>query len=201
MRKIDFMTIILDNVSKSYGNTVALKNFRVEIEWGKCYAFVGPKGSGKSTILKLFMGTETPDKGSVARMGDYKYPTLHSAYVSDEGSLNPKKDAITNVRKAHRFIGKAGAMEKLSLFLDKERMTIPVSQLTDVERRFVEIVRASFMFADFVVLDEPFKGMNQEERKAAIDYILDFRGSRPLLITAEEDDDLDFCNKIIHLSR
>lgn len=194
------MTIILENVSKSYNGVAVLNNFRVEIEWGKCYAFVGPEGTGKSTILKIFMGTETPDSGSVARMGDYKYPTLHSAYVSQEGQLNLKKSAVWNVKKAHRFASKKGAADKLSQFIAADRLEIPVSELTDVEKRFVELVRASFMSADFIVLDEPFYGMNEAEKKSAIDFVLNMRGSRPLLIATRDESGLDFVNKIIHIS-
>ena len=192
------MTIILDNISKAYGENKALENFRAEIEWGKCYAFVGPEGSGKTTALKIFMGLEKPDSGSVDRMGDYKYPTLQSAYVSQEGDLNLKKDAISNVRKAHRFSSKKGAIDSLSKFLSAERMQLPTSELTEVERRYVELVRASFVTADFIVLDEPFKGMSVEERRAAIEFILDFRGSRPTIIASRDETDLEFA-KIYHL--
>ena len=192
------MTIILNNVSKSYGDKVALNNFRAEIEWGKCYAFVGPAGCGKTTALKLFMGLEKPDQGEVARMGDYKYPTLHSAYVSQEGSLNPKKNALDNVRAAHRFLGKEKPREILSKFIEPEQLLLKVSELTDVEKRFVELVKASFMVADFIVLDEPFYGMTKEQRLAAIEFLLDFRGSRPTIIASRDESDLDFA-KVIHI--
>ena len=86
------MTIYLENISKSYGGVNVLNDFNVNIEDGKCYAFIGPEGSGKSTVLKIFMGTEKPDSGKVSRMGDYKYPTLQTAYVPQEDDLQrPKK--------------------------------------------------------------------------------------------------------------
>lgn len=193
------MTIILENISKIIDGKAVLQNFNAEIEWGKCYGFVGPVNSGKSAILQIFMGTESPDSGKVCRMGDYKYPTLHSAYVSQHGQLNLKKNAIWNVKKAHRFGSKTKSIQDLSKFLSEDRLTLPVSELTDVERRFVEIVRASFMVADFIVLDEPFEGMDDAQKKSALDFILNFRGSRPLLITSKNDDDVSFANKIYHL--
>ena len=85
------MTIYLDDISKSYNGTQALNSFNISVENGKCYAFIGPQGSGKTTVLKIFMGIEKPDSGKVSRMGDYKYPTLHTAYVPQEDDLNPKK--------------------------------------------------------------------------------------------------------------
>ena len=183
------MTIILDNISKSYNGKKVLDNLKVEIEDGRCYAFVGEAGSGKTTALKIFMGLEQPDEGSVARMGDYKYPTLHSAYVSQDGQLNLKKSATWNVKKAHRWASKGRAAEELSRFLAANRLELPVSELTPVERRLVELIH-------FIVLDEPFEGMDEELRSKCLDYIMKIKGNRPLLIAQRTEDGLDFARKI-----
>ena len=191
------MTIILENISKSYNGKKVLDNLNVEIEDGRCYAFIGPKGSGKTTALKIFLGLEKPDEGKVCRMGDYKYPSLQSAYVPQASQLNLKKDAIWNVKKAHRWASKERAIEELSRFLEPERQTIPVADLTQVERRLVELTKALFLPADFIVLDSPFEGMNEVMKKRVIDYLLEMKGSRPLLIAQEKGDDLDFAKKIL----
>jgi len=192
------MTIILDHIFKSFAGQPVIEDFYLEIEDGRSYALIGPSGCGKTTLLKIFMGLENPDSGKVCKMGDYKYPTLQSAYVSQAGQLNLKKNAIWNVKKAHRRAGKSGAIEELSRFISPERQTIPVSELTDVERRFVEIVRATFIPADFVVLDEPFCGMDDDQRKMALDYVIKFSGSRPLIIASTDETDLGFA-RVIHL--
>ena len=190
------MTIILDHITKSYDGRKVIDDLNVEIEDGRCYAFVGPEGAGKTTALKIFMGLEQPDSGHVARMGDYKYPTLHSAYVSQAGQLNLKKNAIWNVKKAHRWASKGRAIEELKGFLLEERMDIPVSELTDVERRLVEIVRAFFVPADFIVLDEPFLGMDDALREKVLGHIMTIQGSRPLLIASRSEEGLEFARKI-----
>lgn len=184
------MTIYLDDISKSYNGTQALNNFNISIEDGKCYAFIGPQGSGKTTVLKIFMGIEKPDSGKVSRMGDYKYPTLHTAYVPQEDDLNPKKNALWNVKKAHRTISKGSASEELLKFIPQDKIVCPVSGLTEGERRIVEIVKAMLIPADFVVLDEPFRGLSAEESKKALDYILNKLGTRPLLLAQREDPEL-----------
>ncbi len=190
------MTIILDNISKFYDGKKVIDNLNVEIEDGRCYAFVGPKGSGKTTALKIFMGIEQPDEGKVARMGDYKYPTLKSAYVSQEGQLNLKKNAIWNVKKAHRWASKGRAMEELSKFLPEDRMLIPVSELNSVERKLVEFVKAFFVPADFIVLDEPFEGMDSALKGNVLQYVMNVKGTRPILIASRNEDDFDFARKI-----
>ena len=137
------------------------------------------------------MGTERPDGGGVHRMGDYKYPTLRSAYVSQEGQLNPKKNAIWNVHKAYRKIGKAQAEEQLQLLLTPEECKVAAGELSEAKQRWVEIVAACVVPADFFVLDDPFRGMSSEERSKALAYILECRGSRPLLIATRNEEELD----------
>lgn len=190
------MTIILENISKSFNGQKVLNNLNVEIEDGRCYAFVGPKGCGKTTALKIFMGLEKPDEGKVARMGDYKYPTLQTSYVSQEGQLNLKKSAIWNVKKAHRFASKGRAVEELSRFLPADKMECPVGELEAVEQKLVELVKALFLPSDFIVIDNLFEGMTDDLQKKVLDYLLEIKGSRPLLIAQESEDGLDFAKKI-----
>jgi len=190
------MTIILENISKSFNGQKILNNLNAEIEDGRCYAFVGQKGSGKTTALKIFMGLEKPDEGKVARMGDYKYPTLQTSYVSQEGQLNLKKSAIWNVKKAHRFASKGRAIEELSRFLPADKMKCPVGELEAFEQKLVELVKALFLPSDFIVVDNLFEGMNDNLQKKVLDYLLEIKGSRPLLIAQESEDGLDFAKKI-----
>jgi ABC-type multidrug transport system ATPase subunit len=184
------MTILLEDITKAYGGRNVLEHKNLSIEWGGCYGIVGDEGVGKTTILKIFMGTEQPDGGGVHRMGDYKYPTLRSGYVSQEGHLNLKKNAIWNVHKAYRKIGKAQAAEVLGHLLSPEECKVPVGELALGKQRWVEIVAACMAPADFFVLDEPFLGMEESQRKAALAYILENRGSRPLIIATRLEEEL-----------
>ncbi len=184
------MTIYLENISKMYKDVIALKDFSISVEDDRCYAFVGPEGSGKSTVLKIFMGILKPDSGKVSRMGDYKYPTLKSAYVSQEGVINLKQDPVWHVRKAHRTASKGRAIEELGVFFSKEEMRVKASELSEAGKRQIEIVRALFVPADFIVLDEPFRGMNREESRRAADYIMSKRDRRPLLIASREEPEI-----------
>ncbi len=116
------MTIILDNISKSYNGQDVIKDFNLSIEDKRIYQIIGTKGAGKSTILKIFLGAIKPDTGRVARMGDYKYPTLQSAYVPQESQFKEKKSALWHVKKAHRKVSEGRALEELSVFLSLERI-------------------------------------------------------------------------------
>jgi ABC-type multidrug transport system ATPase subunit len=192
------MTIYLEHIYKSYKDAEALKDFNLSVEDGKCYALVGPKDSGKTTALKIFMGVEKPDSGKVSRMGDYKYPTLKTTYVPQEESLNLKKNAIWNVKKAHRTASKGGAVDELSRFFTVEEMNKPVGDLNIGRRRMIEIIKALFVPGDFVVLDDPFREMTDGDKKRALDYVTDKLGTRPLLLAQHEEPDSRLF-RIIHM--
>ena len=136
------MTISMQDITKSFDGRTIVDHFNLDIEDGKSYALVGPAGSGKTTLLKIFMGQIKPTGGAVHRMGDYKYPTLQSGYVSQEGQLHPKKNAVWNIKKAYRRTSKELVAEELVRFLPAERITVPVSELTPEEYKLVEIGRA-----------------------------------------------------------
>ena len=59
------MTIVIENVSKRFDNTQALRDVYLEIQRNAIVALVGGSGSGKSTLLRMIAGLDTPDKGSI----------------------------------------------------------------------------------------------------------------------------------------
>ena len=61
---------LIDNLTHSYGDKILFLEAELEVERGDRIAFVGPNGVGKSTLLRLVMGVETPDEGS-ARLGEH----------------------------------------------------------------------------------------------------------------------------------
>ena len=189
------MTICLENIGKTYNGRVVLSDFNLDVEDDRCYAIIGASGSGKTTILKIFMGDIKPDSGRVACMGDYKYPNLRSAYVPQENDYKPRKSPIWHLRKADRTITKENAMEELSRFLTEDEQNMPMGELSDTKQRLVAIVKAIMLHADFIVLDEPFTGMDPELTERAKEYILSKRGRRPLLITAQKEEGLEFARK------
>ena len=192
------MTISMQDIGKSYDGHAVVEHFSLDIEDRKAYALVGPQGSGKTTILKIFMGLIKPDTGAVHRMGDYKYPTLQSGYVSQEGNLHPRKNAVWNVKKAYRRTSKEMVAEDLRRFLPEDRLHVPVSELTPGERKLVEIVRAFTIPADFLVMDEPFEGLREESIAQVMALIREKQGSRALLMASRSQDHMGFA-RIIHL--
>ena len=190
------------NLNKSFftprGRIDVLKDFTFSINERSFVGITGKSGAGKSTLLSIIAGLQKPDSGKVSRMGDYKYPTLKTTYVPQEESLNLKKNAIWNVKKAHRTASKGGAVDELSRFFTDEEMNKPVGDLNVGRRRTIEIIKALFVPGDFVVLDDPFREMTDGDKKMALDYVTDKLGTRPLLLAQREEPDSGLF-RIIHM--
>ncbi|MCR5656044.1 MAG: ATP-binding cassette domain-containing protein [Butyrivibrio sp.] len=190
------MTIDLDNITKCYGDQKVLDNFKLEIENNHSYAIIGESGKGKTTLVRILLGLEEPTSGRVHLMGDYKYPYLNAGVVFQENRLCEDFTAIENVVMVNKKNSAKVAEEELLKLLPAEALKKPVRELSGGMKRRVAIVRACSISFDMLILDEPFAGLDEENKITAINYIREKQGSNPLLITAHDGSGLDFCRKI-----
>ncbi|WP_026490892.1 ABC transporter ATP-binding protein [Butyrivibrio sp. XPD2002] len=190
------MTIDLENICKSYGELNVLKDFNLEIEEDHSYVVTGPSGCGKTTLIRILLSLEEPDSGKVHFMGDYKYPYLNAGVVFQENRLCQDFTPVQNVVMVNRKNSAKVAREELLKLLPADCLDKPASQLSGGMKRRVAIVRACCIPSDMLILDEPFTGLDSENRKKVIDYIREKQGRNPLLITAHDTEGLEFCRKI-----
>lgn len=190
------MTIDLDNITMCYGDQKVLDSFKLEIENDHSYAIIGASGSGKTTLVRILLGLEEPTSGKVHLMGDYKYPYLNAGVVFQENRLCEDFTAIENVVMVNKKNSAKVAEEELLKLLPADAIRKPVRELSGGMKRRVAIVRACSISSDMLIMDEPFTGLDEENRQRAIDYIREKQGSNPLLITAHDGKGLDFCRKI-----
>ncbi len=192
------MTIEIKDVSKSYDGKDVLKNFSLNIESEHSYIINGPSGCGKTTLLRLILGLDKPDSGTVKLLGDYKYPFVNSGTVFQEDRLCEDFDAVTNVTMVSKKVFRQTVIEELKKLLPEDVLFKPVKELSGGQRRRVSIVRACAIPSDILIMDEPFTGLDEESRRKAIAYIRDKQGSGPLVITSHDNTDLDF-GRVIRL--
>lgn len=190
------MTIEVDHVYKSYDGKPVLTDFSLDIESGKSYLISAPSGSGKTTLLRIILGLEKPDRGSIRLLGDYKYSGLNAGVVFQEDRLCEECSAAVNTAMVSRRISTASAKQELRKLLSSDELDKPVRELSGGMRRRVCIVRACIIPSDIIILDEPFAGLDRVNRQKAIQYILDAKGTTPLVITDHSAEGLDFCRKV-----
>ena len=186
------MTIEVKDVCKSFDGKEVLRDFNLNIESEHSYIINGPSGCGKTTLLRLILGLDKPDSGSVKLLGDYKYPFINSGTVFQEDRLCEELDAVTNVTMVSKKVFRETVIEELKRLLPEDALFKPVKELSGGQRRRVSIVRACAIPSDILIMDEPFAGLDDDSRKTAIAYIRDKQGSGPLVITTHDNTDLEF---------
>ena len=192
--------IRLENIYKRYGEAVVFEGFSETFKDGETVAVMGPSGSGKTTLLRMIMGLEKPDSGAVTGTENERF-----ACVFQENRLIDHCSAPENIRLVlEREVPAEAIVEELKsvgIGTDsEEELTKPVSQFSGGMKRRVAIVRALMAEADTVILDEPFKGLDEELKKEVMGYVEDRIGaSRLILVTHDEEEAKQLCGRIVRI--
>ena len=124
------MTIEVKDVSKTFDGRKVLDNFNLNIEEEHSYIITGASGCGKTTLLRIVLGLEKPDEGTVKLLGDYKYPYINAGVVFQEDRLCEDFDAVTNVTMVSKKIFKENAIKELKCLLPEKALFKPVHELS-----------------------------------------------------------------------
>ncbi|MGT2847190.1 ABC transporter ATP-binding protein [Streptococcus massiliensis] len=160
-----------ENVSKSYGSTVALQHINLEIEAGKIVGLLGPNGSGKTTLIKLINGLLQPNEGLITINGIT--PSSESkkivSYLPDTTYLNDNMTVQQAVQLFKDFYADFDEARALNLLEDlKIDPTVRFKKLSKGNKEKVQLILVMSRQARLYVLDEPIGGVDP----AARDYIL-----------------------------
>jgi ABC transport system ATP-binding/permease protein len=151
----------LERVGKAYGTTVVLDDVSLGIAGGERIGVVGRNGGGKTTLLRLITGDETPDSGRVTRTGGTRIAT-----VTQREALPPDatvRDVVVGDAAVHEWAGDAAVREVLNgLGLSALGLSAWVARLSGGERRRVTLAAALVQQADLLVLDEPTNHLDVE---------------------------------------
>ena len=186
------MTIEILNVSKNYGGKPCLKNVSLDISSGSVISVIGPKQSGKTTLLRIILGLEAVDSGQLNLLGDYKYDRVNAGVVFQEDRLCPGLTAAQNVAMVNEKLSVRVARQELDKLLPAGTADLPVEDLTPAQRRMVCIIRACIVPSDVRLMDEPFAGMTEEEKEQSIAYIRSVMANTPLVVTCLPGEELPF---------
>ncbi|STZ76999.1 LPS export ABC transporter ATP-binding protein [Bergeriella denitrificans] len=165
--------LVAQNLQKSFKKRQVVKNFSLEIESGEVIGLLGPNGAGKTTSFYMIVGLIAADAGSVTLDGqELRHLPIHErarlgvGYLPQEASIFRKMTVEQNIRAILEIClpDKSGIdqeIEKLLADLNIERLRhSPAPALSGGERRRVEIARVLAMKPRFILLDEPFAGVD-----------------------------------------
>ena len=155
----------LREVSKRYGDALALHPTNLSIERGKTTALIGPSGCGKSTLLRLIIGLLTPDAGTIQFEGTPVRPEnitsvrRRTGYVIQEGGLFPHLTARGNALLMGRHLGKPESqlqqrvteLSGLTRFSEQLLDRYP-TELSGGQRQRVSLMRALMLAPELLLL-------------------------------------------------
>ena len=161
------------HLRKSYRKKTVIRDFSMELNRGEVVALLGPNGSGKTTTFYSVAGIVTPEGGTVTVDGKdvttlpmYRRAQLGIGYLPQEMSIfrglsvEDNISAILDIAVAHRHQRRERLEELLSEFSIEHLRRAPALALSGGERRRVEIARCLAADPRYLLLDEPFAGVD-----------------------------------------
>jgi len=168
------MILRTEQLVKKYGQRTVVKNVDVQVEQGEIVGLLGPNGAGKTTtfymvvgLIKPFSGKVYLDDKDISDLPMYKRAQIGIGYLAQEASVFRQmsvEDNIYSVMQFKRNMKEAQRRQKLEELLDEfglqhVRKSKGI-QLSGGERRRTEIARALAVDPNFILLDEPFAGVD-----------------------------------------
>lgn len=175
------MSIIITDLEKSFGETKLFSQLTVTFESGKVSAISGRSGSGKTTLLRIIAGLEAADHGSV-QLDSKK---LAAVFQDDVlvGSFTPVKNISFAVGKA---ADKEAILESIGELGLSDSASKKCSELSGGMRRRVSLARAILADADIILLDEPFKGLDESTKDATIEYVRKMTAGKTVILVTHD---------------
>ena len=173
--------IVLDHIYKSFDSTPVLQNISAVLPAGQITCLMGPSGCGKTTLVNILLGLLPADSGTITGL-----PRRLSA-VFQEDRLLEEFSATLNAGFASPKLPRAVVRDHLQAVGLADAADSPANTLSGGMKRRVAIVRAVLATADFLLLDEPFKGLDDDTRRLVMEYLMaKTRGKTLLVVTHSE---------------
>ena len=204
------MAITVRNVTKRFGDFVALDDVNVEVEKGALTALLGPSGGGKSTLLRIIAGLESPDSGLVEISGEEAthLPPQHRnvGFVFQHYAAFKHMSVFGNVafgleiRKRPKDEIKRRVTELLELVhLEQFANRLP-SQLSGGQRQRMALARALAVEPQVLLLDEPFGALDvkvREELRTWLRRLHDEVHVTTVFVTHDQEEAMDVADNIV----
>ena len=179
--------ISIEHISNSYGETVVFRDFSARLPLGETSVITGVSGGGKTTLLRLILGLETPDEGTITGV-----PARRAA-VFQEDRLCPQLTALENVLLIAGRKREREARDMLVRLGLGESLAVPAAELSGGMRRRCALARALCAEFDLLALDEPFKGLDEANRRAAMDAVRGaLSGDKTVLLVTHDAAEAEF---------
>ena len=173
--------LTIDHLEKRFGSTVLFRDLTFTVD-GPAVLWA-PSGWGKTTLLRILMGLDTPTAGRVRGVG-------RAAAVFQEDRLCPQLTALQNVTLvlpgSEKQYKKQIEVDFQQLGMDTAALALPAARLSGGQKRRTALLRALWASSDTLLLDEPFTGMDPDTLAAAAALLRTRCGTKPVLLATHD---------------
>jgi branched-chain amino acid transport system ATP-binding protein len=182
----------VENLNKSFGGLQATTNVNYEMAPGELSAIIGPNGAGKSTFFNLLSGYHRPDRGSVVFKGvdithwsPHRIARFGMSRAFQVSNIYPKLTTYENIRQAvlaqqkrtlnfftpAGMLAKGETLELLAVTGLEEFSRTEAGNLSQGDKKRLELALALAVKPDLLLLDEPTAGMSRDETTATMELV------------------------------
>ena len=204
------MSIHVESISKRFGDAVALDDVSLEVESGSLTALLGPSGGGKSTLLRIIAGLDTPDAGPVRIQGEdltgtparerrvgfcfqhyapFRHLTVRrNVAFGLEVRRRPKAEITAKVDELLELVGLAHLAERYP------------SQLLGGQRQRMALARALAIEPRVLLLDEPFGALDAQVRGQLRQWLRDLHDTlhvTTVLVTHDQEEAMEVADRLV----
>ena len=200
----------VDKLSKSFGDLDALKGIDFEVKDGELFGVIGQNGAGKSTLFRCIMNFYTKYEGSITYNGKKfsKVPLEKIGFLPEERSLDPKRKVEDQIR----YFAKLNKMNNISDDKLKEwfeyfeidgKLSSKIKELSKGNQQKVQLLCALIYKPEFVILDEPFSGLDPYNIRLLEKIIKDVNkeGTTIMFSSHNMENVESLCKKLIMLKK
>lgn len=207
-------TIILNKVSRLFGDTTAVDSVSLTIPSGQLFFLLGPSGCGKTTLLRLISGLDTPSSGEIwfdnREVSRVPVENRNVGIVFQQYALWPHMSVIENIRfgLVQRRMDKAAIRDRLEEVLTLTQLTplaerLP-SELSGGQQQRVALARALALKPAVLLFDEPLSNLDPHLRHDIREQLIELHHALPttmIYITHDTEEALSMADEIAILNR
>ena len=173
--------LTIEHLTKQFGEKTLFRDLCLTVD-GPAVLWA-PSGWGKTTLLRILMGLDTPTAGRVRGVG-------RAAAVFQEDRLCPQLTALQNVTlvlpDSEKQYKKQIMADFQQLGMNAAALALPAARLSGGQKRRTALLRALWAPSDTLLLDEPFTGMDPDTLAAAAALLRERCGEKPVLLATHD---------------
>ena len=198
--------IVATNLSRNFGDFIAVDKLNLTVPKGTIYGFLGPNGCGKSTTLRMLTGLLTPTTGSVNVLGldiprQAEQLRLRIGYMTQKFSLYQDLTVQENLEFMGQIFGipkverKRRIQQQLMTYGLDQRAKRRAGELSGGQRQRLSLAAATIHQPDLLLLDEPTSAVDPENRREFWDQLFDLSDQgTTILVTTHYMDEAERCH-------